>query len=54
MTLQDLRQVDVPQPPRVVEEIKAAISPWLWIFSIVGFGMALLNTYRVTRLWRSR
>lgn len=36
-----------------VQEVKAAISPWLWVFSIAGFGLALLNTKRISRMFRT-
>ena len=36
---------------------REAISPWLWILSIIGFGMTVVNTRRIARMysrWRSR
>ena len=33
-------------------KVQAVISPWLWVFSIVGFGLALLNTSRVDKMWK--
>jgi len=42
-----------PEPVRKIQEI---ISPWLWIFSVVGFGLAILNTQRISRIyggWRA-
>lgn len=35
-----------------IEKAKEFISPWLWVFSIVGFGLALLNTRRVSLMFR--
>ena len=38
------------------EELKKAkeqISPWLWIFSITAFAMALLNTRRIGKMYGS-
>jgi hypothetical protein len=37
--------------PSVVLKAQAVISPWLWIFSIVGFGMALINTRRISKIY---
>lgn len=33
-------------------KVQATVSPYLWIFSIVGFGLALLNTSRVDSMWK--
>jgi hypothetical protein len=35
-----------------VTQISGMVSPWLWILSIFGFGMALLNTKRVDSMWK--
>ncbi len=35
-----------------VAQVSAVVSPYLWIFSIVGFGLALLNTSRVDKMWK--
>ena len=38
-----------------VEAIKAAremVSPWLWVTSLVGFGLAILNTRRIARMYK--
>ena len=32
-----------------VTAIREAVTPWLWIFSLFGFGMSLLNTRRISR-----
>jgi hypothetical protein len=37
--------------PEPVKKVHEAISPWLWIFSVVGFGMAILNTHRIARIY---
>lgn len=43
-----------------LEPIKAAremVSPWLWVTSLVGFGLAILNTRRIARMyttWRKK
>ncbi len=37
-------------------EFKAAsekIRPWIWVFSIFGFGMALINTHRIKKIFKS-
>jgi len=40
------------EAPEAIKEVQKVISPWLWIFSVVSFGMALLNTHRIKRLYR--
>jgi len=38
-----------------LEPVKAAremVSPWLWVTSLVGFGMAILNTRRIAKMYR--
>lgn len=40
------------EAPEAVKEVQKIISPWLWIFSIVSFSMALLNTSRIKKLYR--
>jgi hypothetical protein len=42
--------------PSAISEVHKIINPWLWIFSIVGFGLAVLNTQRIARIyggWKS-
>lgn len=34
------------------ESISKLVSPWLWVLSIAGFGMALLNTSRISKMWQ--
>lgn len=36
-----------------IAKAKEQISPWLWVFSIAGFGMALLNTKRVSKMFKT-
>ena len=33
-------------------EAQKQISPWLWVLSVVGFGLALLNTKRIDAMWK--
>jgi hypothetical protein len=35
-----------------VAKVGAVVSPWLWVTSIIGFGLALLNTKRIDSMWR--
>lgn len=40
-----------------IKAIREAVSPWLWVTSVVGFGLALLNTRRIARMysgWREK
>lgn len=37
-----------------VKAVREAVSPWLWIFSIISFGMAMLNTKRIARMYKGR
>jgi hypothetical protein len=34
-----------------VAKVGAVISPWLWVTSVIGFGLALLNTSRIDSMW---
>lgn len=43
----------LPEAPDVVKQVQAKISPWLWILSVTGFGMALINTYRLKKMYRT-
>lgn len=39
-----------------VKAIREAVSPWLWVVSLFGFGLALLNTQRISKIyggWRA-
>lgn len=48
--------VNIPDAPEVVKEIQQKISPWLWVFSVLGFGMAVMNTRRISKIyggWRA-
>lgn len=40
-----------------IKAVREAVSPWLWVTSLVGFGMALLNTRRIAAMyqgWRAK
>ena len=34
-----------------VKAAREAVSPWLWVLSLFSFGMALMNTRRIGRLY---
>lgn len=39
-----------------LEPVKAAremVSPWLWVTSLVGFWMAILNTRRIAKMYKN-
>lgn len=51
-----LGQVDLLTEAAQAEPIKAVretISPWLWILSVVGFGLAIVNTRRISKIYGS-
>jgi len=35
-----------------IKAVREAVSPWLWVLSVVGFGMTLLNTRRIAAMFR--
>lgn len=35
-----------------VQKVGAVISPWLWVTSVIGFGLALMNTGRINKMWQ--
>lgn len=35
-----------------IKAAREAVSPWLWVFSVVSFGMAVLNTRRIGRMFK--
>lgn len=37
----------------IAKKVQAEISPWLWVLSIVSFGLGLINTHRVRKMYRS-
>lgn len=40
-----------------IKAVREAISPWLWVTSLIGFGMGLLNSRRIARMygdWRKK
>ncbi len=39
------------QPPGIVGTLREAVSPWLWAFSLAGFGMTVLNTRRIAKMF---
>jgi hypothetical protein len=38
----------------LIKEAREAVSPWLWVMSVAGFGMALMNTRRIARMVKGR
>lgn len=36
----------------MIAAMRNAISPWLWVTSLIGFGMGLLNTRRIALMYR--
>ena len=39
-----------------VEQARQTVTPWLWVISLLGFGMAILNTSRIAKIyggWRA-
>lgn len=36
-----------------VQEGNAIVSPWLWIVSIVGFGLSVWNKYQINKMYGS-
>ena len=40
-----------------IKKVREAISPWLWVLSVIGFGLGLLNTRRIAKMytdWRAK
>jgi hypothetical protein len=35
-----------------VRNVREAVSPWLWVLSIIGFGLGLLNTRRIAKMFK--
>lgn len=35
-----------------VKRVRETVSPWLWVLSIIGFGLGLLNTRRIARMFK--
>lgn len=48
--LTDLKTAGDAAPIKAVRE---AITPWLWVFSVVGFGMGLMNTRRISLMFEN-
>jgi hypothetical protein len=41
----------------IIKNIREAVSPWLWVTSLIGFGMGLLNSRRIAKMygdWRKK
>lgn len=38
-------------PTAAVESVRATVSPWLWILSLASFGMAFMNTRRISKMY---
>jgi 4-hydroxy-tetrahydrodipicolinate synthase len=36
---------------QVIKAARELVSPWLWVTSVVGFGLAILNTRRIARMY---
>ncbi|MGH7260798.1 MAG: hypothetical protein ACREI9_08970 [Nitrospiraceae bacterium] len=36
----------------VIKTVREAVSPWLWLASLAGFGMAVMNTRRIAKMYR--
>lgn len=40
-----------------IKAVREAITPWLWVTSLIGFGLGLLNTRRIAKMytdWRRK
>lgn len=35
----------------IIKNIREAVSPWLWVTSLIGFGMGLLNSKRIAKMY---
>jgi hypothetical protein len=35
----------------IIKTMREAISPWLWLTSLIGFGMGLLNSRRIAKMY---
>ncbi len=46
----DVVAAAVDAPP--VKAVREAVTPWLWILSLVSFGMAVTNYERISRMFR--
>lgn len=36
-----------------LRQVRETISPWLWIASIAGFAMTVLNSHRIARMYKT-
>lgn len=44
-------------PTGIIAEVKSKVSPWLWVFSIASFAMAIINARRIANMfgdWKRR
>jgi hypothetical protein len=44
-------------PNGIIAEVRANVSPWLWVLSVVSFGMALVNAKKISKMfgdWKRR
>lgn len=44
-------------PNGIVAEVRSKVSPWLWVLSIAGFGLTVINSRRITEMfgqWKRR
>lgn len=44
-------------PSGIVAEVRSKVSPWLWVLSIAGFGLTVINSRRITKMfgdWKRR
>jgi hypothetical protein len=40
-----------------IKAVREAVTPWLWVTSLIGFGMGLLNSRRIAKMysdWRRK
>lgn len=44
---------DVAEQP-TVKAVREAVSPWLWVLSVISFGLAITNARRVAILFHGR
>jgi len=46
-----LGQISPDEP--IIKAVRESISPWLWIFSVVSFGLGLMNTHRIKKMFKT-
>lgn len=42
----------IPADAPFVKAVRESISPWLWIFSLISFGLGIANTHRITKMFK--